>query len=277
MSTPPDDPWNTLWSNLEAFASALARSDAVNVNSAELRGAAKQIVQDYFRIVRPTFEQVPLPADYINQLDEPVQRLLELSNGRNSKRSYKHVIRALRKLRPIVERERELLIGKRGAAPGGTRSFSSGLEEAILGTLADMVPSAALSYEQAIRDLTDDSRVSVRGTATELREVLREVLDHLAPDVDVMKSDGFKLEKDRVGPTMKQKVKFILKSRGMGRTMRESPEAALQRVEDSTGVLARSVYDRGSLAAHVATNRIEVRQLKLYVEGVLAELLEIHQ
>ena len=119
MNNAPNDPWDTLWSNLEGFASALARSRAVNVNSGDLRTTAKQLVQDYFRIVRPPLEQLPLSAEYMNQLDEPVQRLLELSNGRNSKQSYNQVIRTLRKLRPLVERERELLIGKRGAAQGG--------------------------------------------------------------------------------------------------------------------------------------------------------------
>ena len=42
-------------------------------------------------------------------------------------------------------------------------------------------------------------------------------------------------------------------------------------------MLARSVYDRGSVATHVAASRAEVKQLKLYVEGVLAELLAIHK
>ena len=39
--------------------------------------------------------------------------------------------------------------------------------------------------------------------------------------------------------------------------------------------MARSLYDRGSLATHVVTTRKEVRQLKLYVDALLAELLEI--
>src|SRR6266566_822892 len=260
MNNAPNDPWDTLWSNLEAFIGALGKSHAVNVNSADLRDAVKRSVQDYFRAVRPALEQLPLSADHINQLDAPMQRLLELSNGRNSKQSYNQVIRTLRKLRPIIERERELLIGKQGAVRGGgAANLNSRLEDDILKTLSNMVPSAALSYEQAIRDLTDANRISARGTAAELREVLREVLDHLAPDADVMKSDGFKLEKDRDRPTMKQKVRFILKSRGMGKTNRETPEAALQRVEDSVGVLARSVYDRGSVATHVAGSRTEVR------------------
>jgi hypothetical protein len=275
MNNARTDPWDTLWSNLEAFINALGRSHAVNVNSVDLRDAAKRIVQDYFRIIRPALEGLPLTADQISQLDGPIQRLLELSNGRNSKQSYNQVIRALRKLRPVVEGERELLIGKQGAARGG--KIDSKLEEEILKTLSNMVPSAALSYEQAIRDLAGAERISARGTAAELREVLREVLDYLAPDADVMKSEGFKLEKDRDRPTMKQKARFILKSRGMGRTVRETPEAALQRIEESVGVLARSVYERGSVSTHISANRTEVRQLKLYVEGVLAELLEIHK
>lgn len=61
-----------------------------------------------------------------------------------------------------------------------------------------LVPTAALSYQQAIRDLADGGRVSYRGPAAELREVLREVLDHQAPDGEVMKSSDYKPEKGSV-------------------------------------------------------------------------------
>src|SRR5712692_4857720 len=163
MSNPPTDPWHALWSNIDAFAGALRKSRAVNVNSSILRDAAKQLVQDYFRQVRPNLEQLRQPADHISQLDELMQRLLALSNGQNSKRSYNQVVRALRKLRPTVEFERELLIGKDAAGQNKASNLSSGIEQAILKTLSELVPSAALSYEQAVRDLANDNRVSIRG------------------------------------------------------------------------------------------------------------------
>jgi hypothetical protein len=37
--------------------------------------------------------------------------------------------------------------------------------------------------------------------------------------------------------------------------------------------MARSVYDRGSVSAHVSTTRDEVTQLKRYVETILGDLL----
>ena len=63
--------------------------------------------------------------------------------------------------------------------------------------LEALVPSAALSYKQAVLDLNDDSRVSFRGPALELREALREILDHLAPDDEVTAAPGYVQEKDR--------------------------------------------------------------------------------
>ena len=147
MSNPPNDPWDALWSSMDVFAAALRKSKAVSVNSASLRDSAKQLVQNYFRQVRPDLVQLQLPDDQLNQFDEHMQRLLALSNGRNSKQSYSQVIRALRRLRPIVELERELLIGKRGVTQEGSSAtnLSTGLEEAILTTLSPMVPTAALS------------------------------------------------------------------------------------------------------------------------------------
>ncbi len=46
-------------------------------------------------------------------------------------------------------------------------------------------------------------------------------------------------------------------------------------MEETTASLARSVYERGSLSAHVATTRREAVQLKLYSDAILAQLLEI--
>ena len=68
----------------------------------------------------------------------------------------------------------------------------------------------------------------------------------------------------------------ILKSRGTPSGARESTEGAIERVEEGTAALARSVYDRGSLSSHKTMTRTEVFQLKRYVEAVLAELLQVH-
>ncbi|WP_316206782.1 MULTISPECIES: hypothetical protein [unclassified Bradyrhizobium] len=148
-------------------------------------------------------------------------------------------------------------------------------DEQIIKTLQDLVPAAALSYQQALRDLADDSRVSFRGPALELRETLRETLDHLAPDKEVEAMDGYKREPERKGPTMKQKVRFIRSARGLSKSSGAVPEQTATTIDELVGSLTRSVYDMSSVATHVAKERKAVARIKLYVVAVLHEMLEI--
>lgn len=161
------------------------------------------------------------------------------------------------------------------AGLGRSVMLMTATETAIVETLDRVLPSAALSYRQLIRDLSDAEQVSFRGTSAELREVVREVLDHWAPDEEVLKK--VKLEKDQKRPSMKQKTMFILQARGVGETGRKPAENAADAVEESVGSLARSVYDQGSLSTHVAMTRREVLRFKAYADAVLADLLEVHK
>jgi hypothetical protein len=131
---------------------------------------------------------------------------------------------------------------------------SSEEDEQIISKLDVLVPSAALSYKQAVFDLKDNSRVSFRGPALELREALREILDHLAPDDDVTAAPGYVHEKERIGPTMKQKVRFIMKKKGK-RSSSDAPEQAVTTFEEAIAALTRAVYERSSKAAHAASER----------------------
>lgn len=146
-------------------------------------------------------------------------------------------------------------------------------DEQIISALDALVPSAALSYKQAILDLSDDNRLSFRGPALELREALREILDHLAPDGEVTIAPGYQQEKDRTGPTMKQKVRFIMKKKGHGSSS-AAPEQAVTAFEEAIAGLTRAVYDLSSKAAHVASERRAVVQIRLYVVAIFHEILE---
>ena len=143
-------------------------------------------------------------------------------------------------------------------------------ESGIITALDKILPRSALSYKQVLQDLDDDERVSYRGTAGELREVVRELLDRLAPDAEVLKTTN--LEKGRSGPTMQQKATFILKDRRVSDKARKTAEDGIAAFEYG---LARSVYNRGSASVHGDSNRQEVRGLKTYADAVLGELLEI--
>ena len=118
-------------------------------------------------------------------------------------------------------------------------------------------------------------RHSFRGTAAELREALREILDHLAPDDDVQASSGFKLEPDQTRPTMRQKVRFILKSRRRSDPAIATAEKAADVVDELTASLVRSVYTRASMSTHVSSGPEEVMRIKAYVDVILTDLLEV--
>jgi hypothetical protein len=277
---PPDqgDPWDSLWDQIETFRNSLAKSRAQNVNTQSLRGTAKAVVQSYFRVLRPELARLGLGPQELGEVDTLMQQLLRLANGQNSKQSYVKTIGEIRRARPQLDIRREMLLG----AAGNQRSSivqgasPSGVEDRILSTLQQLLPSAASSYQQALLDLQAQGRVSYRGTAVELREALREVLDHFAPDEAVLKSPGFAFEKGASKPTMRQKARFILKSLNRADSILSSAQESVTVIEEATASLARSVYQRSSLSTHVATTEREVRQLKLYADATLAELLEIH-
>ena len=142
-------------------------------------------------------------------------------------------------------------------------------------TLDRLVPSAAASYRQGFNDLNGVDRLSYRGTAAEFREALRETLDHLAPDDQVMAQEGFALEANQTTPTMKQKVRFVLTSRGRNKTQREAAEKSLALIGELSGEVMRAIYNRASLATHVQESKMEVQKIKRYVDTVLFDLLEI--
>jgi hypothetical protein len=262
------------WQSLsEAFSQSVAhfnRSRSVNVNSLMLRRKIKSVAQQYFRRARPALAQMGM-EDQLAEMDAPFQNLIQLSEGLNAASSYRKQIKFLRKALPRVTGQLEVRLGT-----GPTDAASQTEAEAkIINMLASLVPSAGFSYQQAIADLGDPGRISFRGPAVELREALREVLDHLAPDDDVRKTDGFKLEKDRTKPTMKQKVRFILRARGQNKVTTAVPEDITAIIEGMVGDLARSVYNQSSMVTHVAAEQRNVIQLKRYVEVVLHDILAL--
>lgn len=149
-------------------------------------------------------------------------------------------------------------------------------ERLIIDTLSAILPATAASYEQCLLDLSGPPRRSYRGVAHEMREVLRETLDHLAPDADVMTETTFKLEKETTRPTHRQKALYVLRKRRLSREAITAPELAVLMVEELGATITRSTYTRGSISAHGLSSAKDVRQLKMYVDAVLAELLEIH-
>jgi hypothetical protein len=265
--------WELLWQRIDSFSGAVSRCKSSNVNTAELRQLGRDLVRDYFREVRRGLLRIGVTEQAMKELDSEMQQLIRLLTGMNSKTSYQNVLRSIRVNRKDIETGLEFLIGAEQPAS----VTPSGSEGAILATLDKMIPTAGASYRQALLDLDQQGRASYRGTAAELREVVREVLDHLAPDADVMTSAGFKLEDGLKGPSMKQKVRFILKARRVPDAAKQTAEDSIKHLDENIPALGRSVYNRGSIDVHTARTREEVLNFKAYADAILGELLEIHK
>lgn len=256
--------------------SAVNHYSSVQINSANLLNRIRHFVQRYFRELRPELV-VGLVATEI--LDQQMQDLMRMANAYTSTAVYKKIFTKIESNLGEAEVSREYLNSQR--LSGGTQVIAvrntSQQDGVILNMLEQVVPGAAMSYKQALADL-QENRASYRGTATELREVLREVLDYLAPDVDVEAIPGFNFEEGKKQPTMKQKVHHILKIRETPDTAMGAPRMAAQIVDESVPRLVRAVYERGSLSAHShREGRPEILQIKMYLDSVLCDLLEIHR
>ena len=139
------------------------------------------------------------------------------------------------------------------------------------------MPGAAESYEQTILDLSDAQRRSYRGVAHELREVLRETVNYLAPDNDVVGAPGFEPEPGTKRPTQRQKALYVFRRRNLTNEEGSAPELSLSLVEELIATITRNTYSRGARDAHTLSSVAEVRQLKMWIDAVLGELLQIHK
>jgi hypothetical protein len=249
-----------------AILAAVKKHSAKQVSSTYLKNRVKRLVFDYFNNLKP---QLAIDS---NQLDDFMQELIEIVGKKSSVSTYKKILKRIKRLLEQIELANEIEKSK-----NNSHSFRTPdpLSSIIMKTLESICPTASFSYTQVLEDLRDNDRISYRGTAAEIRESLREVLDLLAPDDDLQKA-GIKIEKDKKVYTMNQKVRFILKSRGTSESKRQAPESAADIVDDAIAKLVRSTYARGSITTHtIAAEKREISLLKKYLDLALCELLEI--
>jgi hypothetical protein len=266
-----DDAWDHFYERIERIQKGVRGVSAMAVNSKSLKAEAKDLVQYYFRDARPSAINTGVTETDLQKIDDILQDLNKLALGNNRKSSYLTCITACRKLVATISVQRHKLVGISAITPAKSAVGITPQQQNIMETLNAMLPLAARSFVQVLNDLADTSRISFRGPAVELRELLREVIDHLAPDTTVVSAPGFQYEKGRDKPTIRQKVRFIMKSRRKGSNAVATSEDAWA----SSDALARTLYNRGSAATHSAKERNEVLRIQSYTEALLIDLLEI--
>jgi hypothetical protein len=248
----------------------ISRLRTTRLNSQADQEKIQAHIDRYFRAVRPTIVTAIGQDELVAQVDTLMQKILPLSHKRTATATFKQLFAGLK--RKLIDLETKATCETPESA-GGPSLLP--IDTHIIETLSGLKPSAALAYEQALIDLADERRKSYRGPATDLREALRETLDHLAPDSEVTSQPGFQLVPKAEGPTMKQKVRYILSHRGLSRSLSETSEQATESVETAIGSFVRSVYTRSNISTHTPTDRDEVLRVRDWVRVVLCELLAI--
>lgn len=257
---------------LEKQRRELRAQSSPQVNSQKVRDRIRQLAEAYFKEVRPAIESDPRQAERIQKVDVEMQKLVEHCHKRGTVNSYLQLLKGIKKHLITVDTE---LVAT--TSDDCHPDIARPIDQRILVTLRALLPSAAMSYEQALIDLASSDRMSWRGPAADLREALRETLDHLAPDKEVEESPGYRRAPDANGPTMRQKVRFILKSRGTSKTTSAPSEDAAESIDSMIGQFVRSVYNRSSVSTHTATDRNEVLRILDFVRVVMCELLEVQR
>ena len=180
--------------SLDALAASVRRGKSVNVNDQSTKECSITLATEYFNNCRPILVQRLGESSEVAVIDSSWQDLVRLAHGNNARTSYNRCLRTIRNLL------NELSVASMATAPNAVSVTPiSNVEKNLLETLERLLPTAAASYRQAAADLLGLARHSYRGTAAELREALREILDYLAPDADVTGQQGFKLEDGQKG------------------------------------------------------------------------------
>lgn len=257
-----------------AFHCRLKGRSTVNLNDRETKAAAIALATTYFNAYRTRIVETTGETDAVRAHDEKWQTLVRLAHGNNQRKTYLQLLSTLSKELKQFSVLSLARAAETGNSAGGYSDLSPA-EQQLVSTLQALLPTAAASYRQGLLDLRERDRLSYRGTASEFREALRETLDHLAPDSEVEKQAGFKLEDGQGRPTMKQKARFVLVSRGRGKTQTSVTEKSIGLIEGIAGEVVRATYDRASLATHLETSRAEVLRIKRYIDTVLFDLLEV--
>ncbi len=259
--------------SLDALDAQLGRKKTRQVNTEEEKNIVRAFVGAWFRSYRPIFVALLKTEESLLTMDAFFQELLTLATGPNDRTKYQATIRRAKKLFknnfvvPLTKAYWE-----RPLEP----SFSDFNAE-VARRLEIMEPFLRDSYETVIADLTSENRKSFKGTANELRELLREVLHRLAPDEKVTREQWFKdAHRGQTlisRPTHAERTRHILRERSKGSAAIESAESYTEAIEDRLGQVVRRSYTRASAAVHTHRARTEIQTQLRYINALLLELL----
>jgi hypothetical protein len=150
----------------------------------------------------------------------------------------------------------------------GREALSRGTLDELDAALHRLGPSLVELRHGAWSAANSTAPDSPRQAAHSARELLRQVLDAVAPIEEVKAQSWFKPDKaSQSGITRKMRVRLALQKRGLGSSERD------RKVIESTMELIGNLYDKLSAEAHLVVGSRQVLDCLRLVEAALGILL----
>lgn len=249
-------------------ASALGKAEQKNVQS---------VVGAWFGEYQPYFSKIVGEDDvHVKSIDETMQEILQISCDGSTRRT------VMRSVAFAAKKFRSDLLVRISRVYWSTAPERSpaGRDEEIVKRLRMLDPKVADGYEQAVLDIEDRDRLSYRGAAAELREVLTHVLHILAPTTEVEATDWYKESRksgsiNEIKPTRTERTKFILRKQAHGSTAAEFAESYMSMVEDRLGHVIGRTFARSNRSTHAESEKEELVTMLPYLNALLRELLPV--
>lgn len=253
---------------LKNLVSRLRQSKGETVSLQEIRTLSKSVTNLWFHDVAPLAKLTTDNEVALKSIDGFMDQLISHTLKPTKKKTYLATINSAVK---TYEKEVFVELHKRVGAvlAGGTSIANNSITEA----LAKISESLVAGYQQVLKDLANESRISWRGTANEIREVLRELLEVLAPDETVIKMSWYKQEPNTQGPTQAQRARYALEQRAVQSHRASATQETINLVEESVTKLLRKTYQRANNAAHTRQDKDEVKRILSYFDLLAKDLL----
>lgn len=255
----------------EKLKRQISRGKTATVAARADQNLAKAVAEAWFRTYRPAIVAI-MGEGPVETIDAGLQRVLKLTLSQSKRADF------LAEMNSIIRHLKQGLVVEAKVAEWSREKEDEGIGDArVVQRLEKISPALADAYRQVLLDLSDTARMSYRGPANELREILREVLDALAPDAEVKAETWFRKAKNSPPkdqpPTQSEKARYIAIQRGLGSSARETVEEAATAVEERLGNVVRALYKRSNAATHIQREIKEVLQILRYADAILLELL----
>lgn len=253
---------------LKNLQARLRQSKRATVSLQEIRTLSKSVANLWSNDISPMAKLASNNETALNSIDSLMDQLVAHTLRPTKKAVYLTTVREA--LRTYDKQIFVHLHKQVGAVLSGTASIG---DNSVIDALAKISESLVAGYQQVHKDLADDTRISWRGTADEIREVLRELLEFLAPDEQVKRMTWYKQEPNTEGPTQAQRAKYALEQRAAQTHRVNATQETVNLVEQSISRLVRKTFQRANNAAHTAQDKNEVKRILGYFDLLAKDLL----